>query len=141
MKIVSLFITVAFLVSATGVFYINHTCLHSGTSKIVLSQEYDCCMQLADESSCCSAPVVENKCMLHEYHPNCCIYDIVYLKDDSDYLKSEIGLTFKILDYQLFEIKAPGLIASSEHFNVHIPKPPYYKSQRDILLKNNILIL
>ena len=140
-KILSVFIVLTFLMSASGVFYIKHTCLQSGEVTIQLTKQHDCCEQKVNKQSCCGTNNVDNKYLLHEDHHNCCVNNFVYLKDDSDYIKSEINLPAKIFDYPLFEIKVPDLIASSEHIRTNALTPPYYKPPRDVLIKNNILIL
>ena len=140
-KILSVFIALTFLVSATGVFFVKHTCLHSGETSILLGEKHDCCEQSGDENSCCNQHTENGTCPVRGDHQNCCVNDIVYLKGDPDYQKPETPQSVKKITFQLFEIKALSLIASSEIFKTNFYSPPVYNSPRDVLIKNNILIL
>jgi hypothetical protein len=140
-KILSVLIALTFLVSATGVIFVKHTCLHSGKTTILLGEKNDCYEQTMDQNSCCNQQTEDRTCPVHEDHQNCCVNDFVYLKGNPDYQKSETNLSVKLISFQLFEIKALNLIASSNIFNTNSYSPPVYNSPRDVLIKNNILIL
>ena len=140
-KILSVFIALTFLVSATGVFYVKHTCLHSGKTNILLGEKHDCCEQHMGNNSCCDQNSEDNSCPVHGEHRNCCVNDVVYLKGNSEYQKSETRISVEEGDYQLFKLRLTNIIAFSEYSQFNsIPTPPF-EHPREVLIKNNILIL
>ena len=140
-KILSGFIALTFLMSATGVFYVKHTCLHSGNTTYQLSEKSDCCIQETEINSCCESQSDKSSCTVQNEATDCCVFEPVYLKGNSEYQISETTYSIDQSDYQLFEVTLTNFIASSEHTQFNsIPQPPY-KSPRDVLIKNNILII
>jgi len=140
-KIFSVLIAVTFLVSSSGIFYVKHTCIHSGKTTIQLSEKSGCCDQILEIESCCDNHLDNSSCTVQNEHKNCCEYELIYLKGDSEFQKSEPAASTINSDYQLFEINVPNLVASAGPVHLSSYLPPHYRSARDILLQSNILIL
>jgi hypothetical protein len=140
-KIYSFIIVLVFLVSATGVYYVKHTCLHSGGVSIILDEKHDCHDMQMDKDSCCDHREDQGKCPVHRDHQNCCVNDYIYLKGNSDYQKSESNFTTKAFDYKLIEYNYSALSYHPGHTTENSITPPLFKFSREVLMKNNILIL
>jgi len=93
-KIISVLLTLIFLIPSAGLYYVKHTCLHSGNQKIVLSDKYECCGTEKEDQNCCRnnemAPPDSNdqSSSIHSImknHKGCCINKVNYLKEDTQY--------------------------------------------------------
>ena len=140
-KILSFLIALLFLLSATGVYYVKHTCLHSRETSIILGEKHNCCEHTDLNKSCYETNAAEGTCPVHGNHNNCCENQVVYLKSDSEFKKPETFNPANLFDYQLTEVAMHHMVASAEHVQVKLPETPSFKTPRDVLIKNNILIL
>ncbi|MBN2519126.1 MAG: hypothetical protein JXB17_01360 [Bacteroidales bacterium] len=124
-KILSILISGAFLLSTTGLFFIHHSCMHSGYEKIVISDKFDCCASETENSDCCGS--YDNSTDINknvnadsqfnnpENHKNCCINKFYYLKNDYQFtshektiVKIQLFRTF-VTDYHIKSLFAEAL--------------------------------
>lgn len=71
--ILSFLVLIVFLLPATGFYYIRHSCLNSGHEQIVFSDMFECHSSgIKDNINC-------------ESCTDCCINELHYFKDDSQY--------------------------------------------------------
>lgn len=100
-KIISVLLTLIFLIPAAGLYYVKNTCLHKGNQKIALSDKYECCGPEKEDQNCCRknemAPLGSNdqSSSIHSImknHQGCCINKVNYLKDGTHYRDPAISI-------------------------------------------------
>ncbi len=148
-KISSLLLLVVFLIPTTGFYYVRHTCLQSGSGKIVFDGNYSCCQAGSEVTSCCISTDQDKECCksanlansFENIHRKCCSNDAKYVKDESQYQKT------KKVQIRLF-FTYTSLTDSMVHFTESVNKniSPFdihskINTSREVLILHSVLII
>ena len=80
--------TAVFLIPATGLYFVRHTCLHSGNSNLSLTIDSGCCqpeiLSHSKETELGTSASTKS-CLLQKTQEECCTYAQNYIKENKPY--------------------------------------------------------
>ena len=130
-----LVIAVIFIIPAAGLTYNTHTCNMSGTTTLVLDQDYSCCAvnEKTDTSANCPEKLETREC---------CTNDSKYLKEQDEYTtpQSTQHFQFEIVLTLALLIDRSSDEQSKDLFAEYHPPPLLYNS-KDLLFQQASLLL